>query len=214
MLKRQRYGALFTAAIMAGTTSMARAGDDPVQVVVQVENYAGVPARTLEVARAEVEAVFRSAAVNVHWREEGHANRRRTDGEVPAHVTLLVVDLQTAGGNPGTSMLGLAVRPRQNAFVFYNRILDVTRQRAVDGGVLLGRVMAHEIGHLLLPPGKHNHYGVMRGDIDVDATHPNRFTRDEADRIRQTLTQPSTQQPGDLPIPRGAPPADRPKPRV
>ena len=111
-------------------------------------------------------------------------------------------------------MLGLAVRPRQSAFVFYNRILEVTRERAIDVGVLLGRVMAHEIGHLLLPPGRHNHYGIMQQDINVDATHPNRFTRDEANRIRQTLTQPTTQHPGDVPIPRGEPPADRRKPRV
>ena len=88
----------------------------------------------------------------------------------PPHVTLLVVDLKPLAGIPRPRP-PVAVRPRQKAFVFYNRILDVTRRRAVDEEDPGGRVMAHEIGHLLLPPGKHNHYGIMQRDIDVDATH-------------------------------------------
>lgn len=196
-----RSRALIAATLVAGTTAQIRAAVDPIRVLVRIENYAGIPPRTLTAAKAEVEEIFRSAEVSVTWEQAGEDRGRC--------VTLHLVHLETAAGNPRTSMLGLAVRPRQSAFVFYNRVLEVSRGRAIDEGVLLGRVMAHEMGHLLLPPGTHNHYGVMRGDIDVNVSNPNRFTPAEADRIRQTLTPP-----GDVAVPRAAPPVDRPRPRV
>ena len=193
MLHGRRCRALIAATFIAGATSVIRAAADPVRILVQIENYAGISPRTLAAAKAEVEEIFRHAQVSVTWQHAGDHGRS---------ITLRIVNLETAAGNLPTSMLGLAVRPRQSAFVFYNRILDVSRRRAVDEGVLIGRVMAHEIGHVLLPPGRHSHYGVMRGDIDVDVTNPSRFTRDDADRIRQSLTKPGTQQPGDVPTPR------------
>jgi hypothetical protein len=48
------------------------------------------------------------------------------------------------------------------AFVFYDRIVELqTHTRWLP--TMLGRVIAHEIGHLLLPQQDHSELGLMRG---------------------------------------------------
>lgn len=192
-----RWKALVIAsAVSVGMTWDAVAANESARLAVYVENYAGVPARELATAQAEVEDVFLAAGVQISWRRGGSpigsAEASGNAGE-PRRLTLLVVNVQTAAGSPKGSALGLAVRARSRAFVFYNRVLDIGGSRPVDNGVILGRVMAHEIGHLLLPPGPHTHYGLMRGEVDLDGTNPSRFTRDEASSIRASLVQPPGQ---------------------
>jgi hypothetical protein len=83
--------------------------------------------------------------------------------------------------------LGLAVPGRGRAYVFYNRLVHAARARPVDIGVVLGRVIAHEIGHVLMPPGQHSTFGIMRRDVDFGYDNPNRFTDGESTKIRATL---------------------------
>lgn len=53
------------------------------------------------------------------------------------------------------------------AFVFYDRVLALrTHTRPLP--TMLGRVMAHEITHLLLPEEKHCDMGLMRGQWTAD----------------------------------------------
>jgi hypothetical protein len=53
--------------------------------------------------------------------------------------------------------------------------------------VLLGRVIAHELGHVLLPPNSHSLNGIMRGNIDLARENPDRFTSEQALMIRASL---------------------------
>jgi hypothetical protein len=53
------------------------------------------------------------------------------------------------------------------AFLFYDRILALrTPTRPIP--TMLGRVMAHEIVHLLLPEEEHTQLGLMRGKWSAD----------------------------------------------
>jgi hypothetical protein len=52
------------------------------------------------------------------------------------------------------------------AWAFYERILDVATILGVDPGLLLGEVIAHEMGHLLLPYDSHSRTGLMRAGWD------------------------------------------------
>ena len=53
------------------------------------------------------------------------------------------------------------------AFVFYDRVVALqTRTNVLHA--MLGRVLAHEITHLLLPREKHSALGLMRGDWAPD----------------------------------------------
>lgn len=53
------------------------------------------------------------------------------------------------------------------AFIFYDRIMAVrTHTRPLPG--MLGRVLAHEITHLLAPQEAHAEFGLMRGQWSMD----------------------------------------------
>jgi hypothetical protein len=52
----------------------------------------------------------------------------------------------------------------QLATVFPDRVRGLARRAAVDYAPLLGRVMAHELGHLLLGVSTHSATGLMRGN--------------------------------------------------
>jgi hypothetical protein len=50
---------------------------------------------------------------------------------------------------------------------------------------VLGRVLAHEVGHLLLPVG-HSKTGIMRATVDLTIT-PQRFTPEQIRLIRRAV---------------------------
>ena len=85
--------------------------------------------------------------------------------------------------------------PGYLAEVYYNSAGELASRARVDSGTLLGYVMAHEIGHLLLGPG-HAPEGVMRAswksyDFDLIRMGRMKFHSEEGARIRQALeTEP------------------------
>jgi hypothetical protein len=85
--------------------------------------------------------------------------------------------------------LGFAESGTRDATVLYDRVKRFSRYYRVNRGVLLGYVIAHELGHLLLPPKSHSVTGVMRGTIDLQlaAAKQLRFTPEEGQLIRRKL---------------------------
>jgi hypothetical protein len=78
-------------------------------------------------------------------------------------------------------------------------IADEVRKRAalqfINPGELLGLVMAHEIGHLLLRSKAHSTEGIMQGELSTNLGHRRRrllvFTRKQAaamqDEVRRRM---------------------------
>jgi hypothetical protein len=62
----------------------------------------------------------------------------------------------------GWSLVDVEAATGVLATVFPERVQAVARAAAVDVRTLLGRVIAHEIGHLLLGTGAHAERGLMR----------------------------------------------------
>jgi hypothetical protein len=54
----------------------------------------------------------------------------------------------------------------------------------------LGDVMAHELGHLILPPG-HSNVGIMRPTLNMMSRRVETFTQQEAAQIREHLQRQS-----------------------
>jgi hypothetical protein len=60
--------------------------------------------------------------------------------------------------------------------------------------IQLGAVIAHEVGHLVLPENSHSRSGVMRADMDAQhAIHMQSFNKTQARTIQAALMEPSGQ---------------------
>jgi hypothetical protein len=147
------------------SASGAGASERPV-VVVHVDDRANVPASDLAGARREVDVIFAEAGVAIAWMTGrfpasiiGPAAAR--DGR--RHVALLLVNTDEVPGEPSSGCtLGFAARKPAVAYAFYNRIAELGEIRPIDLRVVLGRVIAHELGHLLIPSPGHARRGLMR----------------------------------------------------
>ncbi len=181
---RRAFGFLVLGVWLVGIG--AAAADSP-SVVIHLDNKAGTPARVLDSARAEVAEVFQAAGLAITWMEGPvPVDPERSAVGQPAVTVVLGTMVSPCEGSRCT--LGLAVLDRRTAIIFSNRVHDLALRHPVDAGVVLGRVIAHEVGHLLLPPGRHAHQGLMREEIEVGFRRPSRFTKEEARMIREGLT--------------------------
>ena len=147
-------------------------------ITVRVYQTAGLSSALEQRALAEAKALLGTAGVDVCW-------RRCTGGQVAAcqpplgPSELLVRLIRTSEFLQGVSAtLGEAHLDRQTgggvmATVHVNRVVRLADQAGTDPGVLLGRVTAHELGHLLMGGG-HSFMGLMRQDWTLAEIRQNR----------------------------------------
>lgn len=186
-MARARTIGLITALWLGGAS--AAVAEPLPAIVLHLDDRANVPPGELAAAKAEVERTFRAAGIEIGWAEGRFpVSIRKANAEFPEsrHVPVMLVNhvAKTSLGATGCA-LGLASPPL--AFVFYNRIVETSLARPVDVPVVLGRVITHEVGHLLLPRNSHSRYGIMRANLDVEFANPHRFTEDQAQRMRAVL---------------------------
>jgi hypothetical protein len=87
------------------------------------------------------------------------------------------------------NIAGWASKADARAFIYPDRIRGLAARTRRSAGVLLGRVIAHEMGHLLLLPG-HSPTGIMAEGMDNKPTSPwAQFTPDQARLIRAALAE-------------------------
>jgi hypothetical protein len=185
MATRVWHVAMVVAAVLAVSGSSADAAAGRPDLIVRIDNYAGVPHGVLSKAKDAVEEIFGAAGVRMGW--EGDEDGEEQGGLDQMRLTLLLVKVQSHAARSRSTVLGLAARPSRRAFVFYDRLLDAAAGRSVETSTVLGRVMAHELGHLLLPPGPHARFGLMRGDIELTETSPDRFSDTEVRHLRSAV---------------------------
>ncbi len=77
--------------------------------------------------------------------------------------------------------------------IFWDRIRVEAAAGSHSEAMLLGYVIAHELGHLLLPPGYHSAYGIMQGRLNYEDLSQARrlgnlcFSEKEAARMQAAL---------------------------
>ena len=166
------------------------------QMNVAVCNLDGVREPIVAKAKAETDLVFRSAGVTVVWQD---CDTFPTPAELEREPWF-IVRLRT--GKPPLTAGPASLDVMGKAFVedhsggtmadaYFQAIQARSEQHNGDSGLLLGFVMAHELGHLLLGPG-HTPEGVMQaawGQKQMDALRQRwlRFTEEGATRIRRAL---------------------------
>ena len=146
-------------------------------VTVRSYNYAAVPIEQLAAARSETERIFRRAGIAVAWIDcqvPGSGNAAPCTEPVLAGRDLMLRLMERAPAAQERSVaLGESVLDRGHRSGVLMTI-DIGPVRAVAGrsatamSTLLGRAIAHEIGHLLLGSGEHPRLGLMRAHWSSD----------------------------------------------
>lgn len=171
-------------------------------VTLRVYNYANASRTILLASETETAGILARAGITARWIDcptshaawqdfpECHLPRTGADYMVsilPQAMSSLVPKTGDPLGNADDTDLD----PRRAA-IFYDRI------RALAGGdtapfqVLLGRVMAHEVGHLLLGRNAHARTGIMKaawsdGELSGQAGSAMVFTAAQALRMKARI---------------------------
>ena len=173
-------------------------------LVVRLYDAAGVPAHDLKVAAATAADAIRKTKIDVEWivcpsPSVDAINHWPGCHDVPDQGELFVrisrspsvaVDKRTLG----YAFLDTAHAEGALATVFTDRIDALAKDAAVDHSALLGRAIAHEIGHLLLGTNSHSEVGLMRArwsvsELKLGFPRDWVFSRDEATRMRDRLSE-------------------------
>jgi hypothetical protein len=203
---------IMTLAIDRARLSAAPAPECPerdLAVTIQIHDYAHVREDSWSRASDVVTRLYRKIEVRTEWRgvlRPGDRPTRAARGQEPredpiAQLTIIVLTPEMAArGRVRDGVLGYAAVAENGmgriAYVIYDRVRQVAMEAAANEVELLGFVMAHEIGHLLLGRGSQSETGLMRGHWDrqdlrrVDALKLE-FSAPEARQIRSTIENES-----------------------
>ena len=171
---------------LAGQTTAAT-------VTVSVTNHAALSAEELGLAQAQASLTFEAIGVSLRWQPE-HPDTYSSSAEgFTIRLLLLSGDAANrmlAVQDINEEVLGLAVSPARVAYVFCNRILSAVESRGMNFVGVLGRVIAHELGHVLLPSlTRHSEVGIMDGSLEVRFDRRRYFTAAQGTLIRELLRE-------------------------
>jgi hypothetical protein len=144
-------------------------------VAVAICDLEGVPNVLIDLAEEVAGEVYRDAGVELEWADH---DCHPGEGVFAVNVT----SREMAGTLVSDHTIGFAETGTRDATVLYDRVKWFARRYHLNCGVMLGYVIAHELGHLLLPPRAHSAEGVMRAilDLHLAAERQLRFTSQQA----------------------------------
>ena len=142
------------------------------RVMVRLYDQAGLDEGTLERARQISSKVFRLAGVEINWVAclvDGTESKRVCAKSLgPNEISVRI--LERSASQKGTASHAAGAHAFQlpglkgAGFVsmFQDRLKKLSIDKRVHAGTVLGYVMAHEVGHILLPPNSHSRTGLMK----------------------------------------------------
>lgn len=136
------------------------------QPTVFVYNDAGVPEPVLEQAERIAETIYQKAGIAIQWEDctlgSHSVGERCSHTERLATFSLRIVarSLNLPGEDFGVAFIGGDGLGNQ-ADVFYSAIERLSVDSRVGAGRVLGHVIAHELGHLMLGLKSHSTGGIM-----------------------------------------------------
>jgi hypothetical protein len=133
-------------------------------VIVFVYNDARVPGDTLIRAEQQAKNAFSRAGLEITWLDCIRGTPACNEIGGSNHLILRItpnVARSISDAAFGIAFLGSDETGR-NADVFWKRAQEIQENSKVDLALILGSVMAHEIGHLLLGSNAHAVSGIMR----------------------------------------------------
>jgi hypothetical protein len=206
-------GLVFTAFAGVGQNALAHSLDTQPSFTVHIRNYAEVDSKQLAEAERVAAVIFRKARIGTSWVADNGSETQNSDpaGENRSSLCdlyICILSQPVADFRLSKSATGLAPGSgpqRQFAYVFYDRVKELARRQVTallmgtisaqaTAGQILGGVIAHEIGHILLNLSSHSKTGIMRGEWDLNtlqfvAYGSLFFTAQQAEVIREEVIQ-------------------------
>jgi hypothetical protein len=131
-------------------------------VVVRIDDAVGVPSDVLERAHATVDQTMKAVGIQPVWRP----CRVGLCVDSPKRDEIIIRIVKATERSPrdllGSSMVDLEGQAGTLATIYEDRVELLAAEAGVDSGRLLGRAIAHEVGHLLLGTADHAPAGLMR----------------------------------------------------
>jgi hypothetical protein len=197
ILVRTAGAVTFAAALLAA--SPARAGGP--HVVIRVYDLATANAAGRAAALRAAAQAMASAGVAVDWRDcsrGGAAHPCRTvrgAGDLVVRIMPASAPRADATAELGFAPIDPSGRATVIATVYYDVVQRVASRTGLDAQALLGRAIAHEVGHLLLRAPGHGHSGLMRPlwtDAELAQNRPGdwAFSDEESRRLRAAAQEP------------------------
>ena len=127
------------------------------QITVVVYNDAAVPALVIESAKEIAARIYRDAGVAIMWKDRGAP----ATGATELFVRIVRRSLNLPGEDFGIAFVGGDGHGVQ-ADIFYSGIEQLRNNTTANPAQIMGHVMAHELGHLLLGMNSHSSSGLMQ----------------------------------------------------
>jgi hypothetical protein len=177
----------------------AEAGPDihagRIHLKVSVFNDAQVTESVLRAAEARTQSVFEEAGITLTWLDCGtpgnwHTELGCQDVSFPTHLSVRLVAGKKAVAEDTFGQSYLNEQGEGNyANVYAATLRSAKTLQVIREGDLLGYVVVHELGHLLLGKNSHSAQGLMRAKWEVaelrEAAKGNLlFSKSEAERMR------------------------------
>lgn len=198
-------------ALLGTATSLGGQTRSEPAITVRVYDVVGFAGDDLTAAQRVAEGILQSAGVRTWWREcwreagafQGDTHACGTPLQRTEVIVRIVMDRFAVDGRNmslGYSVVVAAGEAARLATVFGDRVTRLADRVRFDRNQLLGRAIAHEVGHLLLGSNQHSQKGLMRAHWSDSSLSQHadawQFSLREAQQIRAQVMRrdPTTEQ--------------------
>ena len=153
------------------TSAVARTPDPIPHVQVSLFDDAHVPLATLAQAQDRASAIFAHAGIEVDWlvcepadpKDFAPSRTACSDLDWPRHLSVRII---SRGRSVASDIFGQAFVDESGhgvySNIYYQNLALSQNHPGISDGEMLGYVVAHEIGHLLLGTNSPSHDGLMQ----------------------------------------------------
>jgi hypothetical protein len=177
-------------------------------VTVQIHDYSRVKPKSMTKAQEIASGVYKRVGIGVEWlavisQNDGDTRNAGASEEPRSPASQLTINIVTSSMAKrmgyGSDVIGFVTVPPQGGmgrvgYVVYDRIKDVAAGAPTSSSDILGLIIAHDIGRLLLGAGSGTSSGVMNrlwqrealGRVDPLALG---FSPPEVERLQATIVR-------------------------
>jgi hypothetical protein len=176
------------------------------ELIVRIYDYAKLSSRYLSRAAEKAQHVYRQAGIETRWIQcraslEEPVKNAACETEPGATVLQMKILPKVMAERFGLAgdVYGFALPPREGGFgnvasIFHHRVEGLAASSGTPPAVILGHMLAHEAGHLLLGINGHSSRGIMHipwreDDLQRAEVGRLKFTRQQAERMRKQVTE-------------------------